>query len=590
MATTSSNRKNACFIHSTHMDIWKDELLIGMLDKIITSGLIEKLEFVFINNIGTPLDIDKLQKKHPKFIVENYSRDLNLFENVTIRTLHQFARLHTDYNILYLHTKGVSHEKISKFIPGIMSWNRYMMYGCVQKHHECIKLLNMYDTVGCNYKIDTNPQHYSGNYWWATSAYVATLSVHWLADKYDAEFWLLRNNPKWYNLHTLQHLYQIEYPIENYASLIDQKFSENLLYCQFGSADIGLCNQLNSLVNTIVLAKYTPGFTTVIVNDFMKDLDTNVYCTAAEMIDFEKMNEWLLPHNVRLICKHAVELQIEKISFGRKPYVEVDITEPLVSEFFHDHCLHIPQGTHLVPYSVQGDPMPHQLKQIYIEYRVNGRLYKEHFDEYAMMMESDLCLDFRNFRNAQWLSPTSITDARSNVEFFNDCLRHVAFRPFFHELIQPLLSQVQGTMNVMHLRLENDAIDFWSHINKLPNELYLSLLEQKYIRIIQTHLDPASTTVLLSGSTENAVTKYMDNQGYKYVMMDKTLVQGRETNAILDYLISTHCNGVFVGNVNPHNYHGSTFSYAILNSLRNVEHVKKVCIDTDRIFDNEYIL
>lgn len=65
--------------------------------------------------------------------------------------------------------------------------------------------------------------------------------------------------------------------------------------------------------------------------------------------------------------------------------------------------------------------------------------------------------------------------------------------------------------------------------------------------------------------------------------------KGADLNAIVDYLVSGYCTGVFIGNVNPHNYHVSTFSYGILNLLRDKD-VEKVCIDTDQILDDEYVL
>jgi len=89
-------------------------------------------------------------------------------------------------------------------------------------------------------------------------------------------------------------------------------------------------------------------------------------------------------------------------------------------------------------------------------------------------------------------------------------------------------------------------------------------------------------------NTDNKVTKWMTANKYEFVQMDKTMITGREVNAIVDLLISTKCNNVFIGNINPHNYHGSTFSYTIFNALK--PHVKKICIDNDDIYHPPYIV
>ena len=81
------------------------------------------------------------------------------------------------------------------------------------------------------------------------------------------------------------------------------------------------------------------------------------------------------------------------------------------------------------------------------------------------------------------------------------------------------------------------------------------------------HISTDSTTILPTMKTEHRVTQYMASEGYPYGFMDKTTFEGREVKGIVDLLISECCNGVFIGNINPYNFHGSNFSYAIYNKL-----------------------
>jgi hypothetical protein len=117
-------------------------------------------------------------------------------------------------------------------------------------------------------------------------------------------------------------------------------------------------------------------------------------------------------------------------------------------------------------------------------------------------------------------------------------------------------------------------------INHMPVDEYRQCLENVYINAIKKYISPNSTTILLSMDTDNAVTRFMDENNYRFLFMPKTL-PGRDLNAIVDYIVASRCNKVFIGNVNPKTYVGSTFSFAIFNKLR--EEIVKICIDTDHI-------
>ena len=87
----------------------------------------------------------------------------------------------------------------------------YFVIGC---YLECIKNLNIYDTIGCNIvnmfcydkdKVAVNKEHtvhYSGNFWWSKKSYINTLpyldidlSTESVNTRYRAENWILSNYP-----------------------------------------------------------------------------------------------------------------------------------------------------------------------------------------------------------------------------------------------------------------------------------------------------------------------------------------------------------------------------------------------------------
>jgi hypothetical protein len=111
-----------------------------------------------------------------------------------------------------------------------------MLYFLVEQSQLCISILNNnYETVGCNYSYDidmtvdgyntynpyANPPHYSGNFWWANTNYLRSLPLLSVEnpERMAPEFWLFKNNPIFYNLHSsnINHYHSI-YPESNYKS------------------------------------------------------------------------------------------------------------------------------------------------------------------------------------------------------------------------------------------------------------------------------------------------------------------------------------------------------------------------------------
>jgi len=202
------DNKNIIFIHSCN--IGNVEILSKLCNIIITSGLIDKVEFVYINNIGLEINIDI-----PKFRVNNYSPNINLFEIPTINLINLFSKFNKNTNVLYLHTKGVSYNPLPN---QIRDWTDLMLYFLLEKNDVCLELLNEYDTIGVNY-LEKPHKHYSGNFWWAKSKYLSTLNEIHSGIKHDAEWWVLSKNPKYYEMHSSKdkvNHYMHEYPRENY--------------------------------------------------------------------------------------------------------------------------------------------------------------------------------------------------------------------------------------------------------------------------------------------------------------------------------------------------------------------------------------
>jgi hypothetical protein len=95
-----------------------------------------------------------------------------------------------------------------------------MLYFLVEQYPVALHFLKDHETVGCNYHTYDScraPPHFSGNFWWADAKYLSGLPDCG-PNKFDAEFWLMQNNPTMYCLHDtggMNHYFN-EYPRHKY--------------------------------------------------------------------------------------------------------------------------------------------------------------------------------------------------------------------------------------------------------------------------------------------------------------------------------------------------------------------------------------
>ena len=132
-----------------------------IVEVINKTGFINIVDNVFINNIGLPIE-NKYQNN--KYIVTNYSDNTELFEYPTLNKVGTIATNNPDSNILYLHTKGISHINNINYIA---DWTNMMLYFLVEKHSECInklfpesdhiKIYNILDIIN-NFKFNFKSQ------------------------------------------------------------------------------------------------------------------------------------------------------------------------------------------------------------------------------------------------------------------------------------------------------------------------------------------------------------------------------------------------------------------------------------------------
>ena len=106
----------------------------------------------------------------------------------------------------------------------------------------------------------------------------------------------------------------------------------------------------------------------------------------------------------------------------------------------------------------------------------------------------------------------------------------------------------KGTINVVHLRIEPD----WLHhvalysVPRVSQEFAYNDIANKYIDLIQRHIQKDELTFILTGSLNNNVIDYLRTNKYTYFLFPK-ITYYREINAAMDMVIGKQCNNVFIG-------------------------------------------
>lgn len=169
------------YIHVCCINNWK-EIFGKLLSDIRASGLYDKVTKIRCSLLYTVEDFTIFID--PKIEIIYKSTILSLYETPTINILYEDA-LKENFNVLYLHTKGVKHNGMN---PHVTDWVNYMSYFNIYKHELCLEMLKANDAVGVNLHI--TPAHFSGNFWWSKSEHLRKLSPC-IYDKYiSPELWV----------------------------------------------------------------------------------------------------------------------------------------------------------------------------------------------------------------------------------------------------------------------------------------------------------------------------------------------------------------------------------------------------------------
>lgn len=192
--------KTYIYMHICAVNNWRD-IVKRLFDRIRSSGLYDKIDQLRYTLLGDHSCLSDEIFQDPKFHNIVYSPQLDLYESVTLNKL-WYAAKEEEFNVLYLHSKGVSYNGQDQ---RILNWVEFLTYFNIDHHADCLEQLKENDVVGVNI-YNHIMLHYSGNFWWSKSSYLNKSTQYCISYTYNApEYWItLSRDGSYINLFHLE--------------------------------------------------------------------------------------------------------------------------------------------------------------------------------------------------------------------------------------------------------------------------------------------------------------------------------------------------------------------------------------------------
>lgn len=176
------------------------------MDQMNASGLTEAAQKIFVG-INGGVESEALADQLLPHKAERIMHGLDSrAENLTLVALEFWVATHPGWDVLYFHSKGATHDADSTYGNNVSApWRRAMMKYLVTQWSQCVKDLETVESVGCHFMrglADGSQNIWAGNFWWATSDFLATVPSIFLRDRikvsgianvesrYEAEVWI----------------------------------------------------------------------------------------------------------------------------------------------------------------------------------------------------------------------------------------------------------------------------------------------------------------------------------------------------------------------------------------------------------------
>lgn len=325
----------------------------------------------------------------------------------------------------------------------------------------------------------------------------------------------------------------------------------------------GLCNQLYSLV-TCICDCINNDVNILFINKFYKAINTNNYCNVDNVININKLNNYLSQHKIFIVDSQNFIFNIVCAYVIDNSTKIIDVTEEL-QIFSLNNEISIPNDKELFKSKLEEN----KEYILTIKYSLNNGYFEENYNiKNNKLITSNINYKF-NHLNFNIYSVVGVKD-----RFFWDILQNIEFCDDFvkkADIIKNIIKNFNyNKINCIHLRLEYDFIKHYSENLQMDENEIKRKLEKYYIHAIKKTILPSDLTVILTNDTNNEVIKFLLENNYKFVTTEKNY-KDREFNAIIDLEVGTICNNTYLF------VYESSFSYFLMGKIKKYNQNVKLC-------------
>jgi hypothetical protein len=338
----------------------------------------------------------------------------------------------------------------------------------------------------------------------------------------------------------------------------------------------GLSNQLMFLFAHIFTCKYK-NINILYLGDFLLSINTNYTCDLTDIIDIEHISNLLqieYSYKLSIFTKktkknnnYENKCTIEKAEYFTDNNIK-DVTN-ICKNLIKDNNLIIQKYVNLN--HIFGDPekfVPKKLKITYIN--KNGETKEHVINEKNNFLEtgliiSNICSNNHDY-NLSNLGSLFSNRTHYAIDFQNFIIKNFKFSQQImnnaNTFISENITEQNSNINIIHLRIEEDALNHWSKKNKITLHEFKVKIIEMYKTCIDKYLEKKTKVIILSQNNENEIIDYLRDNDYD-VCFRKNKGSFRELEAAIDMQIGLMCNNIFIGVEN------STFSQILYKKINN---------------------
>ena len=353
----------------------------------------------------------------------------------------------------------------------------------------------------------------------------------------------------------------------------------------------GLCNQIFALVNGIIKCSIEKKLY-CIIDSFNCCIEKSNIIEIGKIISLEQtttnLNEISGLENIKLFDRTDFNIKLLDAEYGIDGINKINVKNYYTNNSNNANNMNQFFGC---------DPCLGIKKYLYVKFIINDKLIINKFDEN--------CYKFNELFNNDYILKDLFINKNDDFGWYNRfdenlfvlILKSIKFTDGFYEIVDKIVehNKINDKMNVIHFRLEQDAINHWSLQNKMSKDIFEQKLSDKYKTLIKNNIVNNDKIYILSADENYVIKKISNITNIEFIFTDmKTKNEylmkyygstGRELCGIIDLLIGIKFPKLFIGCHSLKLSRGSSFSYVI---YKNTD-CKKILIDLDNINNLEEV-